>query len=44
MKIYCRQSDFKNPDLVEGKDYCFNLQAYKAYKMNYLDDRNDSFY
>ena len=24
---------------VEGKGHCFNLQAYKAYKMNYLDDR-----
>ena len=30
----------ENPGLVEGKDYCFVVQVYKAYKMNNLDDRN----
>ena len=28
------------PGLVKGKAYSFDLQAYKAYKMNHPDDRN----
>ena len=35
---------FLKPGLVECKDYCFDPQVYKAYKMNYIDDRNVSFY